>query len=47
MLGRGRRTLYGKYTSGCEYVMRFERVQDDFDQVVERVGVGHKGGCWP
>jgi hypothetical protein len=39
LLGRGRRSLYGRYTEGVENVMRFERLQQDFEAVMRRIGV--------
>jgi len=39
LLGRGRRSLYGRYTDGVEVVMRFERLQQDFESVMRRLGV--------
>lgn len=38
LLGRRRRSLLRKYTDGVDVRMRFERLQDDFDQVLRRVG---------
>ncbi len=38
--GKGRRSLYGRYTQGVEIVLRFERLQADFDAVMRgRLGV--------
>jgi hypothetical protein len=39
LLGRGRRSLYGRYTAGVAVVMRFERLQQDFDAVMRRLGI--------
>jgi hypothetical protein len=39
LFGRGRRSLYGKYTAGVAHVMRFERLQQDFELVMRRVGI--------
>ena len=39
LLGRGRRSLYGRYTEGVSIVMRFERLQEDFEGVMRRAGV--------
>ena len=39
LLGRGRRSLYGRYTEGVSTVMRFERLQEDFEAVMRRAGV--------
>jgi len=39
LLGRGHRSLYGRYTDGVEVVMRFERLQQDFEAVMRRLGV--------
>ena len=39
LLGKGRRSLYGRYTEGVEIVMRFERLQDDFASVMRGLGV--------
>ena len=37
--GRGHGSLYGRYTEGVEVVMRFERLQQDFEAVMRRLGV--------
>lgn len=34
-----RRSLSRKYTQGVDFVMRFERLQGDFDEVLRRAGV--------
>ena len=39
LLRRGHRSLYGRYTEGVSVVMRFERLQQDFEAVMRRVGV--------
>ena len=39
LLGRGRRSLYGRYTDGVAVIMRFERLQQDFEAVMRRLGV--------
>lgn len=39
VLGRGRRSLYGRYTEGVEVVMKFERLQRDFESLMRRLGV--------
>jgi hypothetical protein len=39
VLGRGRRSLYAKYTKGVHCVLRFERLQRDFERVMRSVGV--------
>jgi hypothetical protein len=39
LLGKGRRSLYGRYTAGVETVMRFERLQQDFEAVMRRLGI--------
>ena len=39
LLGRGHRSLYGRYTEGVSVVMRFERLQQDFEAVMRRLGV--------
>ena len=39
LLGRGRRSLYGKYTDGVSIVMRFERLQQDFESLMRQLGV--------
>jgi hypothetical protein len=39
LLGRGRRSLYGRYTRGVHKVLRFERLQEDFEAVMRDVGV--------
>jgi hypothetical protein len=41
LLGRGRRSLYGRYTEGVAVVMRFERLQADFSAVMRDLGVEH------
>ena len=38
-LGRRQRSLYNKYTRGVKRVLRFERLQDDFEQLMRGVGV--------
>lgn len=35
-------TMYGDYTTGMDVVMRFETLQQDFDQVLEKAGVPFK-----
>jgi hypothetical protein len=37
--GRGRRTLNANYVDGADFVMRFERLQRDFDEVLAQAGV--------
>jgi hypothetical protein len=37
--GKGRRSLYGRYTEGVTAVMRFERLQQDFETVMRSLGV--------
>jgi hypothetical protein len=39
LLGRGRRSLYGRYTKGVAVVMRFERLQPDFEAMMRTLGV--------
>jgi hypothetical protein len=39
LLGRGRRSLNGQYVEGADFVMRFEHLQRDFDQVLAQAGV--------
>jgi hypothetical protein len=39
LLGRGHRALYGRYTDGVQIVMRFERLQQDFEAMMRGVGV--------
>jgi hypothetical protein len=39
LLGRGRRSLYGRYTAGIAVVMRFERLQEDFEALMRSLGV--------
>jgi hypothetical protein len=34
-----RRTLFMRYADGADFVMRFERLQDDFDEAMMRIGV--------
>ncbi|NEP13608.1 MAG: sulfotransferase family 2 domain-containing protein [Symploca sp. SIO2C1] len=34
--------MYGDYTADIDFVMRFENLQNDFDQVLERAGVPFK-----
>jgi hypothetical protein len=38
-LGRGRRSLHDRYTFGVNSVMRFERLQQDFEQVMRSAGI--------
>ena len=38
-LGRGRRSLHARYTRGVDTVLRFERLQQDFESVMRRAGV--------
>jgi hypothetical protein len=38
LLRRGRRSLYGRYAQGVRVVMRFERLQQDFEAVMRSVG---------
>lgn len=37
--GKGRRSLYGRYTDGVAIVMRFERLQQDFEAVMRSLGI--------
>jgi hypothetical protein len=37
--GRGRRRLYGDWADGVDFVMRFERLQSDFDEVLRRAAI--------
>ena len=39
LLGRGQRSLSEKYTRGVHRVLRFERLQSDFEQVMRSVGI--------
>lgn len=39
LLGQGRMSLYGRYTHGVPNVMRFERLQRDFEAVMRRAGI--------
>jgi hypothetical protein len=39
LLGKGRRSLYGRYTAGVTLVMRFERLQQDFETIMRGLGV--------
>lgn len=39
LLGRGRRDLNGKYADGAAIVMRFERLQQDFEAMMRSLGV--------
>jgi len=39
LLRRGRRSLSGKYTEGVAVVMRFERLQEDFEAMMRGLGV--------
>jgi hypothetical protein len=39
LLGKGRRSLYGRYTAGVSVVMRFERLQQDFEALMRNVGI--------
>jgi len=36
---RRRASMFSQYIDGADYVMRFERLQDDFDEVLRRVGL--------
>jgi Sulfotransferase family. len=36
---RRRASMFQRYVDGADYVMRFERLQDDFDEVLRRVGL--------
>jgi hypothetical protein len=36
---RPRASMFSRYTDGADYVMRFERLQADFDEVLRRVGL--------
>ncbi|HET7619415.1 MAG TPA: sulfotransferase family 2 domain-containing protein [Vicinamibacterales bacterium] len=36
---RGRRGLYADWVEGVDFVMRFERLQEDFNEVLRRAGV--------
>jgi hypothetical protein len=38
LLGRGRKSLYGRYTAGVSVVMKFERLQEDFESVMRGLG---------
>ncbi|MGB7414364.1 MAG: sulfotransferase family 2 domain-containing protein [Thermosynechococcaceae cyanobacterium] len=38
-LGRGRRSLFGKYTKGIDIIMRFENIQDEFKNVLKEAGI--------
>ena len=42
LLGRGRKTIYGRYTKGVDAVMKFENLQNDFYEIQERVGIENK-----
>jgi hypothetical protein len=39
LLGKARRSLYGRYTDGVATVMRFERLQHDFESVMRGLGI--------
>lgn len=39
MMGRGRRSLHARYTVGVDHVMRFERLQHDFEAVMRAAGI--------
>ena len=39
MLGRGRRSLHARYTVGVRHIMRFERLQQDFEGVMRAAGI--------
>ena len=39
VLGKGRRSLFGKYTRGINCVMRFETLHDDFRKAMQQAGV--------
>lgn len=39
LLGRNRRPMFHRFTDGVDVVMRFERLQRDFDAVLTRVGL--------
>jgi hypothetical protein len=39
--GKGRRMLGAPYVDGVDFVIRFERLQDDFDEALRQAGVAH------
>jgi hypothetical protein len=39
LLGRGRRTLNSRFADGADFIMRFERLQQDFDQALAQIRV--------
>jgi hypothetical protein len=39
LFGKGRRSLYGRYTHGVSVIMRFERLQLDFEDLMRSLGV--------
>jgi hypothetical protein len=39
VFGRGKRSLHERYTRGVQHVMRFERLQQDFEAVMRGCGV--------
>jgi hypothetical protein len=39
LLGRGRRSLYGRYTDGVAVVMKFERLQQNFEALMRSLNV--------
>jgi hypothetical protein len=39
LFGSKRRSMFAKYTDGVDVVMRFERLQEDFDSVLARAGL--------
>lgn len=40
--GRGKRGAYNRYTRDADFIMRFERLQADFERVLSEVGVVQK-----
>lgn len=39
---RSGRHLYARFINGMDYVMRFERLQEDFDEALRRVGIDRR-----
>ena len=39
LLGRGRRSMYRRFTAGMDFVIRFEQLHSDFSEALRRAGV--------
>lgn len=42
LLGRRKRSLAAPFTEGVDFVMRFEQLNEDFHQVLQRAGITHR-----